>query len=389
VKINYKNPLHLSVFILSWFGVLFAVMLRPIVYRHGNVKTIIFCGHALNGNILPFYKFLKTQPNYEPYYLSFDLSYMQKLKREGENPKHLLWGLSLKDMIKVAKADAIITTHGLHFLSLYKLTSIKLIDVWHGVSYKGWDKKSFAPLLKFNGVWVSSKEMQKLYINKYEIDAKKVKVTGYGRTDQLVNGSLNKNEILHKYSIPKAKKYILIAPTWKQDDSGRNILPFGLKDEVFFKELDDLARKHNAHIIFRTHLNSNLDIKGSHLTNTSFMPYSKYEVVEDFLFIADILVTDWSSVGIDYLPLRPAIFLNVPAPFKHGFSLGPEHRYGDVVSEFSSLKAKLEKYLVHPKDFLRIHKKDLEKSIESAYDTTLDGHSCIRYQKELSKLLKH
>jgi CDP-glycerol glycerophosphotransferase len=204
-----------------------------------------------------------------------------------------------------------------------------------------------------------------------------------------VNGNLNKDKIIEKYSIPRADKYILIAPTWQQDVQGRSVLPFELNADEFFTDLDALAKKHSAHIIFRTHLNSADDIDVSHLTSTSFMPYSKYEVVEDFLFIADILVTDWSSIGIDHLPLRrPTIFLDVPAPFKYGFNLGPEHRYGDVVADFSSFKSALGRDLSQPEAFLKQHGQDIETSIISAYGPTLDGNSSRRYFENLQRLIQ-
>jgi CDP-glycerol glycerophosphotransferase len=228
-----------------------------------------------------------------------------------------------------------------------------------------------------------------MYIGKFGFKRSKVKVTGYGRTDQLVDGSLNKQEILTKYSIPKAKKYILIAPTWKQDSSGRSVLPFGLEESNFFGELDKLAKRYKAQVIFRTHLNSDDEINVSHLTNTSFMPYSKYPVIEDFLFITDILVNDWSSTAIDFLPLkRPVIFLDVPAPFKKGFELGPEHRYGDVVKDFNGLKNSLEKYLKSPEEFIKKHEAEIDKTTEAAYGNSLDGKSLERYFSNLERLLQ-
>jgi CDP-glycerol glycerophosphotransferase (TagB/SpsB family) len=388
VKINYKNPLHLSVFILSWFGVLFAVMLRPIVYRHGNVKTIIFCGHALNGNILPFYKFLKTQPNYEPYYLSFDLSYMQKLKREGENPKHLLWGLSLKDMIKVAKADAIITTHGLHFLSLYKLTSIKLIDVWHGIPYKGWPKKNFKDLIRYDNMWVSSPTIKEKYIHMYDVPKKIMKITGYARVDQLVNNSINKESVIKRLNLPKSANYILLAPTWKQDDSGRNIFPFEMSDEEFFGAINNVAKETGNIAIFRNHLNSSGSFSLDQYSNIVQISAADFPIAEETLAISDLLVTDWSSIAFDFLALeRPTIFLNVPAPFAAGFTLGPKYRFGPVVNNIDELCQEIKKYLGRTKKYQQDFQKKIKMVQEAAYADTLDGKTTERYFKQLITLL--
>lgn len=344
MKINRKNPKHLYPIALTLLNSYLALAARPFVKRKNSPeKVVIFYGHTLNGNLKAFYDFLLDKKGYVPYFLSRNPHYYIHLKKAADHPETILNTENPKDMMKVAQADAIITSHGLHPLLMLRLfTGIKFVDVFHAVSYKGFNPKAFRGHHAHDETWVSSGKMRQLYISRYGLKPETVKVTGYVRTDKLINGKLNKQAILRKYSIPKAKKYILIAPTWQQDIKGRSILPFSVPEETFFGELDKLAHKHSAHIIFRTHLNSSEEIDVSHLSNTSFMPYSRYEVVEDFLFITDILVTDWSSTGIDYLPLqRPTIFLDVPAPFRHGFNLGPEHRYGDVVDSFADLKKSL------------------------------------------------
>lgn len=388
MKIDRRNPEHLKWLAISAANSCLAVVARPFL-RRGNVKRIVFYGHTLNGNLKVFYDFLNRQDGYVAYFLALDSRYHQRLKASSGRHDTILSGLSPRDMLTVARADAIITSHGLHlFWILRALTTIKFVDVWHGVSYKGFGPKEFDHLYAHDEVWVSSKEMRELYIDRYKFKPEQVKVTGYGRTDPLVNGTLNKQDIIKKYSIPKAKKYVLIAPTWKQDVPGRSVLPFGMKEDVFFPAIDELARRYDAHVIFRTHLNSGEEMNVTHLKHISFMPYSKYEVVEDFLFIADILVTDWSSIGTDYLPLkRPAIFLDVPAPFRHGFNLGPEHRYGDVVGSLEELTKSLEHYLAKPEDFMAMHGTDVETTIASAYGPNLDGRSVERYFENLKRLI--
>lgn len=389
MKIDKKNPEHLVALAVSAANSIIAVCARPFLRQKDADKKIIFYGHTLNGNLKAFYDYLLKQDGYDPYFLALDKQYYKRLKSTSKHPETILNALSTRDMLTVARADAFITSHGLHFFSIIRaLTNIKFIDVWHAISYKGFGDKEFGHLHAHDEAWVSSKDMEDLYINRYGFKPSQIKITGYGRTDQLIDGSLNKQEIIRKYSIPQAKKYILIAPTWQQDVQGRSVLPFGMDEHTFFQELDGLAAKNSAHVIFRTHLNSGDEINVSHLSNTSFMPYSRYEVVEDFLFIADILVTDWSSVGVDYLPLkRPTIFLDVPAPFKYGFNLEPEHRFGDVVSDFLSLKTALAKYLKKPEEFLAIHSKDVEKTTQAAYGRTLDGHSCRRYFNNLARVV--
>lgn len=391
MKINKKNPEHLAALAISGLLTMVAITARPFIKRRGihKEKIVIFYGHTFHGNLKAFSDYLHKKRGYKPYFLVLDRNYLKQL-RARQNDKDILSAFSLRDMLQVAKADAFITSHGMHFFSLFRtLTNIKFIDVWHAVSHKGFSSDNFRGLWGHDQIWVSSEDMKEMYINRYKFAPDKVRVTGYGRTDQLVNGSLDKKKILTKYKIPKFKKYILIAPTWHQDEKGRSLVPYGLSEKKFFSELDKIAVEHSAGIIFRTHLNSGDAVNVDGLKNILFMPYSKYEIVEDFLFIADICVTDWSSVNIDYLPLkRPALFLDVPAPFKHGFNLGPEHRYGDVAKSFTEFKRLLRLYLTSPDEFTKRHSEDMKSTSTIAYGDSLDGKSCDRYFANLKELLE-
>lgn len=391
MKINKKNPKHLSALAISFTFSCIGVVARPILRagRGNDDKIVVFYGHRLNGNLKPFYDYLLNKKGYKPYFLVLEHPYYNRLINEVADPKTILNALSIKDMMTVARSDAFITSHGLHLFSpLRRFTGIKFVDVWHAVSFKGDDADGFAHLRAHDETWVSSESEKERYVNKFKFKPSQVKITGYGRTDQLVDGSLNKLEILKKYNIPKAKKYVLIAPTWKHEDSSRSVLPFELSEKKFFGDLDKIAKNNSAHIIFRTHLNSEDEMDVSGMTNTSFMPYSRYEVVEDFLYIADVMIADWSSISIDFLPLkRPTIFLDVPSPFEKGFNLGPEHRFGDIVDNFDDLKKYLDQYLKKPETFNDRHNKDITRTTKYAYDNNLDGKSVERYFKQLQKLL--
>lgn len=388
MRINKKNPKHIFILIKSNVYMSVAVIIRPFIKRKSRNKIVIFYGHTLNGNLNAFFEHLIKQEVFEPYFLAIDKNYYEKLNMRDVAKKRILSATKLKDIGIIARSDVWITSHGIHFPAIRKLSNIKFADVWHGIPYKGFDETDFSGLHDHDQIWVSSEKIKELYVKKFGFQKNKVQATGYGRTDQLVNKSLQKTEILNKYSIPKARKYILIAPTWKQDDQNRAVLPFGVSSHAFFSEIDKIADDNNTHVIFRTHLNSSEDMNTGHLNNTSFMPYARYESAEDFLYIADLLITDWSSIAFDYLPLmRPTIFLDVPAPFKKGFSLGPEYRFGDIAKNFSDLKNMIAKNLNDPNSYLRNHQDKITKTTLVAYGDMLDGKALDRYLLQLKILL--
>jgi CDP-glycerol glycerophosphotransferase (TagB/SpsB family) len=390
MKIDKKNYRHWLILGCSLVSVILISIIRPFIKKKSSSKIIIFYGHTLNGNLKAFYDYLKNQKDHEPYFLSMDKNYLMRLAQNGEDKHRLLNLLHVKNLLVVAKSSAILTSHGLHFMSvLKKTTGIKFLDVWHGIPYKGFVADDFKHLHDYDQSWVSSEMLKDMYVNKFGFNSQSVKVTGYGRVDQLVDGSLSdRQKLISKYKLPICDKYVLIAPTWKQDESGRNILPFDTPEKEFFTKIDAVAKKHNAEIIFRTHLNSQEEISMDGLDNTQFMPYSKYELAEEFLALADVLISDWSSISFDYLALdRPAIFLDIEPPFKHGLSFGKEYRFGDVVGDFDALVKSLAMNLENPAAYLARNKSKIAKTKKAAYDDTLDGKSCQRYLKELDEIL--
>lgn len=387
MKIDKQNPKHWLILLLTGVYTVFAIIFRTF-YKKQSAKSVIFYGHKFNGNLRSFYNYLNdNHRDYQTYYLTMDKTHGRQL---AHNVK-VLYTTSFRDMMKVAKSSAIITSHGSHALVfLNKFSDMKFIDVWHGVSYKGWGKDSFGEQKEYDEVWVSSPAMKKVYIDKYGFKPNIVKVTGYSRIDQLVNGDIDRSEVVKKYNIPPANKYILIAVTWKQDDAGRSIIPFGLSESEFFSALEQTGAKNKAHIIFRTHLNSS-DLKldnAKNLKHLHFMPYHEFEVTEDFLAMADILITDWSSIAFDYLPLkRPTIYLDVDPPFKAGFAIGPEHRFGPVVGDVSELTEAIDRYINNPRKYQNDYKKEIASASKIGYDWTLDGKSSERYYERLKSLI--
>lgn len=382
MKIDKKNFKHWLYLIRS--AVLIASTMPVRTFQKKAI--VILYGHKLNGNPLALYDFIteKNEP-FDAFFLTMDPVYHKQLKQESIKVLHMG---SLSDMATVAKAGAIITDHGMHTLTLYRyLTSIKFIDVWHGLSYKGFDAQAFRHLHGHDEVWVQSETMKHFYINKFGFSKKQVKVTGYGRADRLILGEFDRNTILEKYGLAD-RKTILLAPTWAQDHKNRSILPFGISMEAFFDALEAAGKKNNVTVIFRAHLNTGDSIKMDQYNHIRVMPSSIYPVAEEFLFVSDLLVTDWSSMATDYLVLkRPTIFLDVPAPFSKGFTLGPEHRFGEIVDSMEKLILSIEKYIQKPEAFLEKYENQINHTINVAYGSTFDGKARDRYLMNLKKLI--
>lgn len=382
MKFDKENPLHWIYLFTTTINIFLTLPFRLLKPKR---PIIILYGHKLNGNLIAFYEYLSREHSdeFEVYYLTMDPDYYKQI----HDNYNVLFSVNLVHMIKVSRSTAFITDHGLHSLVIYKyLTNIRFIDVWHGIPFKGFDSDDFRSIHEYNQVWVTSPSMKKMYIDKYGFISSKVKVTGYARTDALVNNSYNKSELLRKFDIKDSySKIVLVAPTWKQDDSGRSIFPFETDAEGFLGELNIIGQETNSLIIFRAHLNSkdNLDYE---LTNIKFMSFDNYPTTEEILFISDILISDWSSISFDYLVLRrPTIFLDVKPPFSKGFSYDASYRFGDIVKNMEELLKVLKNNLQQPDLFPKKYAKKMDEVSKEVYSNYSDGKAAERYYNYLVK----
>lgn len=195
------------------------------------------------------------------------------------------------------------------------------LQTWHGTPLKKLvfdleDINSATPRYK-NQTYKQSRAWDYLIAaNQYSSDIfrrcfmykKTMLETGYPRNDIMHYD--NKEEIAAKVKaklgIPKDKKTILYAPTWRDDEfytKGR--YKFSLKlDLQMLKE-----KLGNEYVILlRTHyfIADALDVSG--LEGFAYN-LSKYDDISELYLISDILITDYSSVFFDYANLkRPMLF---------------------------------------------------------------------------------
>lgn len=132
--------------------------------------------------------------------------------------------------------------------------------------------------------------------------------TGYPRNDILHwdNKEEIANELRDRLGIPKDKKTILYAPTWRDDEyytKGQYKFSLKLDLQLMREELGD-----EYVILLRTHyfIADSIDITG--LEDFAFN-FSKYDDISELYLISDYLITDYSSVFFDYANLkRPMLF---------------------------------------------------------------------------------
>ncbi len=379
MKIDKRKASHWFYLLLFGFNVLVAKALRRWMRRPSKPLVLLY-GHKLNGNLLAIYRAHRAMAGSEIQlvFLTMDPVYHHSLIRQGHESCCVLHPSSIRLM---ANASAIVSDHGLHVMEfLLGSRGLRFFDVWHGIPFKGFCAEDFRIQRQYDETWVASELHRRLYISRFGFADDRVIVTGYARTDQLVSHSHSQAADSQRESlgIPNGRKTILFAPTWAQDDKGRNIFPFGASEGDFLGAMSVFADAHNAVILLRSHLNTGEAATATY-PHVIALPGSLYPDAEAILLVSDMLICDWSSIAFDYLLLdRPTLFLDVPAPFRRGFSLGPEYRYGALVRDMNDLMEQLREALLNPADYWKVHGPRHRAIKQEIYENQADGRAAQR-----------
>lgn len=143
-----------------------------------------------------------------------------------------------------------------------------------------------------------------IIVRDYKVHREAVVKCGIPRDDELYEVNQEKIDALReKFDIPEGKKVVLYAPTWRDSDDGGSSYTIAPPIEIseWRKMLGD-----EYILIFRMH---HLSTKLLGITFDDFVrDGSQEQNVNDLLSIADVLITDYSSIAFDYAILeRPII----------------------------------------------------------------------------------
>jgi CDP-glycerol glycerophosphotransferase (TagB/SpsB family) len=387
LKIDKRNPVHWCLLGGFFLQALVGLLLRALVKRREPV--VIFYGHKLNGNLLALHSALERRQELglHPVFLTMDPAYLRELKAAGIA---CAWAGGPRCARLLARASAVVSDHGLHALqplvTVFRLLGLRFFDVWHGIPFKGFDAEDFRLQHRYDEVWVASELCRELYVSRFGFAPERVVATGYARTDRLLRPESGKRTARERLGLPTRGPLILFAPTWAQDSAGRSLFPFGHAADEFMSALAGLAARHGGGIVLRSHLNSGVVAYGGH-ANVYALPVSRYPDTEAVLLACDILVCDWSSIAFDFLLLdRPTIFLDVEPPFRKGFSLGPEYRFGPVVRDLEGLLTEVGRALDSPGTYWRVNGYRHEEVKRTVYGSLCDGLAvdrCLRRLREI------
>lgn len=181
------------------------------------------------------------------------------------------------------------------------------VQIFHGISFRN---RAIRPEnMGCDHYFLVGPYMQRKFIEAgllTEDDPRALKI-GFPKTDRLINGELDRSELLIRYGFDGSRPVVLYAPTGQKGNS---------LEKVGEKFIERLLRKDKYDVLLKLHDHPKRVIDWPERLARFEGPH--FTLVRDLdvippLFLADLLVTDASSVSSEYSLLdRPMVFLDVP-----------------------------------------------------------------------------
>lgn len=188
---------------------------------------------------------------------------------------------------------------------------------------------------------------------------------------------MKKDELERLADVPHKRYNVLYAPTWRNKFN-----------DIDWASIAQLCNRLDCNFIIRPHINDTRD-DIVHGWETSIPKHSnlivrdakQYPCAEDVLALADVLVTDWSSIAFDYMALKRPIVYVANGSDKMGH-LKEDMKGGPLVNV-----KELDKAI---EDVLKSHKKyDKERSVvfKRIHGNNFDGKVTERCVNAIEEVL--
>lgn len=227
----------------------------------------------------------------------------------------VIYSYSFAGFVAILRSNFLIDSYDvsdiayLHFLP----GRFNKIEIYHGLPFKGltpglkdaWPRPIGFYLYhkeraSYRGYVVTSEETKRISEGWYH---KNIVILGYPRNDIFFNHSFAFEDYKNKFNLSRFTKVILYCPTFR--DKRPSKVPFTIN---FLKKLNDYLIKNNYTLLLKNHPNERSDFNVENYSNIIDVS-SRVNDVQDLLIHVDVLITDYSSVVMDFiLSNKPIIF---------------------------------------------------------------------------------
>lgn len=378
---------------------LYRLFYRFIPCQNETILFISFHGRGYSDNPMALHQYISADPKYQHYRCIYAIKNYKQKNIKIDNAKVIEY-FSIPYFYYLARSKYWIANCKLPRYVLKKPNQVYL-QTWHGTPLKRLAHDIEVPegttfyrsgmsldemrstydndVSKYNYMISPSSFTTEVFQSAFAIEQERLIETGYPRNDILSNYKIQDiAQIKAKLGLPKDKKIILYAPTWR--DNSFNLKGYTFKLEVDFTKWKR-ALGDDYVVVFKPHYlivnNFNLD------TVQDFVYFvDPQEDISKLYIIADILITDYSSVFFDYAILnRPIYFymydLESYRDELRGFYLDIYRDLpGEIIVDEKSLLAKIKQ-----------NNYDFEKltTFNQRFNNHEDGYACKRVLEILLK----
>ena len=208
---------------------------------------------------------------------------------------------------------------------LEKAMGPHLIQIFHGELFKigpasYFNSENMASFYSYDRIFISGKLLFDEVIRHTKINPKdsRIRMTGRVLNDSLYTKELNKKHILKQFKLNPLQKTVVYAPSWES----LKIWPIGKrnKDVLNLEKFCEFIKSNNLNLIIRPHpiCIYQYDIKPKIIRTIKKFPNmyfddsssSSYYGPNKTIIAGDVLVTDLSTISVDFMSLgKPAIYL--------------------------------------------------------------------------------
>tara|TARA_B100000965_G_scaffold207267_1_gene173214 strand:+ start:20819 stop:21970 length:1152 start_codon:yes stop_codon:yes gene_type:complete len=315
MKFNKYKISHYFTFILSGLNYFIAIILKSFIKRKNN--NILLFGHKLVGNLEVIFKDKRFNQN-EIFFIT--LNYKDYLNLKKIYGKRILTPLNIFHIFKALGCRIIVASHGIFLHKIIKKLGIKTILCGHAIngSVPKNKNKTIKNFEIFDQVWLHSPYDKKIVKNELLCKTFNLNIFGFARNQVLIENNEKKDELKERNFL-NGKKVILYAPTSNRGSKKYMDSEFSLYNVDFYKFIIKELSNTNVILIIKTHLNDSIskEIKKLVKNNSNLLFQDDLDVDYDYdqLIMSDVLITDLSTIYVDYLLLgKPIYLINNPDP---------------------------------------------------------------------------
>lgn len=391
--------------IMSWILVL---PLSIVVPKDKSLTVFVSrFGNTFEGNLKYFYIYLNQKhPDRKTCYLTEEAKFYHHLKKDIPN---VLYYPKFSSFLTLLRAHTVVVdgNEWTNNFKVFFLFKAKKVQLWHGNGMKSiglqnaYFSQSRLRQIKFkllqsyptyDVVTLPSKmqvEKRGAAFNKKDVllngqPRNDILFPGYPETEQTDYGTDKQTALKIKELKKKGYKIILFSPTWKVVTEDKQKV---LSEQFKLDELVPFLEKHKLAFVFKLHPKDTLNY--GDLSHPLILKYDKDRDIYPVFKEIDLMITDYSSIYMDYLLLdRPIVFFSYDQEeyIKNERALQYDYEAitpGKKTQNTEELINELQTVLVDERDKYSKARQD----VRSQFYEYMDGQSCERIYNYIKEKL--